>query len=424
MGQWTKVQGVWHKVYRTQQPVPGRAAQLEIIPRGQYYQFAARQVPDVSLSVPLGLVPYWTKTRGHPLPMDPEADYALIPEVMFAHIRPGKIFEWETLPTSFSSQGVAVVDVGEQRSHWGKSAAPMIQAIAEVGTRADITVVFDVEWSQRSRPNPTVRTGQRFRRGPAQENSEDECWSQSVQYVLAPAEHVPEHSSLATEPRVSAMKVSEEPVGVLVMCRSGRWVTSVMERQRSFNVEQVWTRAGRREAICPSGRKAEEGPRVRSAGADMYWTRVFHRQETYRALRAITDRQDKAVEEYTILTLYLNQTARISARRVQAVWSAFESEFSSIAEARNVDAPALILIYPDEALCTLENAFNCHPEFRERWDMKERVNQFLRSYGYARHELDTLSRTRAYALRELIDVPPRGGTQISVTQNSGCAETC
>ena len=115
------------------------------------------------------------------MPADPEVDYALAPEVNFTPIRPGKVFEWEALPTSFSSQGVAVVDVGEQRSHWGTGAASMIQAIVEVGTRADITFVFDVEWSQRSRPNPTVRTGQRFRRGPAQENSEDESWSKSVQ---------------------------------------------------------------------------------------------------------------------------------------------------------------------------------------------------------------------------------------------------
>ena len=385
-GQWIRDHGVWHKVYKCVQPVHGRQVNYEAIPLGSYRERCARQINEITLDIPLAdlsAVPYWAGRNGPPLPISPDADYALYDQIQLDALRPGFVHEWDALPTSFSSLGVAVLDLGEPRQHW-QDKSVMWQAIAETSTRADVIFMMDTEWRAPVRTQVTTRTGQRFRRGPAESAGQQEFWLQSVQSVLAPGDHVQGHKTTAVEVRSGAMRPSGEAVGMLVMSRSGRWITSVMDRQRALFVDAPLTGEGGRPVTLLSGRPEEWNvPQEPDAGADLYWVRVFHRHQKYRAARDAIDLQEKVVEDMSVVTLLFNQSGRVSARRALSVWAQFEREFRAAAQDGKADAPALILIHPDDAIVTLNAALRLHPRFTGRHDCQDRVTRFLACYGYS-----------------------------------------
>ena len=209
------------------------------------------------------------------------------------------------------------MDIGEDRSHWVGDRTVMRQAIAEVGTRADIEFLFDTEWGAKARTNLSFKTGQRFRRGPPAHSQEHEQWIQSVQDVLAPAEHIKGHTTAATEVCNAAKR--GEPIGMGVMTRSGRCVTAVMENQRTFMVESYHDREASRVVQLATGeRERHTPPTSRSAGADFYWLRILHRHDKFRSDRRHDGANEKTVEEFSMAVLYLNQSARISARECRS----------------------------------------------------------------------------------------------------------
>ena len=71
IGQWVRDSGIWHKVYESVQPVPGRAPQIEAVPYGLYTQYAARQMMQAhsvshSPSSHIGRSPAVTQCRRRP----------------------------------------------------------------------------------------------------------------------------------------------------------------------------------------------------------------------------------------------------------------------------------------------------------------------------------------------------------------------
>ena len=132
----------------------------------------------------------------------------------------------------------------------------------------------------------------------------------------------------------------------------------------------LWTlldrRRGRSVTSLSGSPEGGNTPQSPDAGADMYWIRVVHGHQKYRAARDAINPQEKVVVDMGIPTLLFNQSGCVSARRAFSVWSQFEQEFRGVARDGMADAPVLMFIHPDDAIVTLNAALRLQPRFAGR----------------------------------------------------------
>ena len=117
---------------------------------------------------------------------------------------------------------------------------------------------------------------------------------------------------------------------------------------------------------CPGGSVVNQPSvtaRLSDAGLDAHWVRVFHREirDRYRG-STVMNVGDEVREEFTILSLFFNTSARIGgAARVAVLWSQFGEYFKDIKNKGAEDVPAVIIIYPADIVETWEHAVSLRP---------------------------------------------------------------
>ena len=306
MGQWVRLEGIWHKVFVVVSNVPQRGVELCPVAYGMFGRHSSRSlpIPDFDRSR-LPLMPLWTRSSAFYGPQDPFEDYAIYNNTVISALP--EYHQWEKMPTTMSSTSVSFTTFTEARAHWGsvEEAAAMYQIILETGTRADVMIAFDAELSDRARMKCGDKSRLRFRRGEIGGSETQDC--ESAQFILELSEYVRHHNTTCTEPRHSGGDAAAGAVGPVIVGRHGRWIHSVIHMSRSFRVADEMAKLTDRRLISTDGSVVTH-PRVmnfeETSGMDVNWTRVFHREWRGRSAgQSRMDSDDQCEEHYTIMTV-------------------------------------------------------------------------------------------------------------------------
>ena len=147
-----------------------------------------------------------------------------------------------------------------------------------------------------------------------------------------------------------------------------------------------------------------------TAGIDITWNRVFHREWRERALgQDRMNPNDQYEEHFSIMVVYMSMSARtLSASKVLLLWLKVEEYILSVATAGEHEAPALIVFHPEAPWLTMERALAANRKFGSHSQVsgERRICEFLGRCGYTKQCLDVRGQSMVYMLDKICERVP------------------
>ena len=409
IGQWIKLEGIWHKIYVVVSNVPSRGQERCAVPYGMFGRHSARNLPlPPTEDLRLPVMPLWTQAMQYYGPQTPGEDYAVYNEFDIQPVYGSH--RWTRMPTSFSTVSFSFTTFSGRRGHWGsvKQAATMSQLILETGTRADIMIGFDAEVSEARRIKCPNKSLIRFRRGVADDVNADEC--EPMQYVLILPDFVKNRASVCTQSRYPGTADLLSPVGPVIASRHGRWIHAVIHLSRAFYVQKELSLLEDRRLISPDGTlhvTPTTGPANVDAGMDVTWTRVFHREWRDRIVgQSRMNSHDHYEEHFSVVICVLNPSARhMGAARTMLMWRCFERYLEDVASSGETDAPLMIVFYPEAPWLVMDVALEVNSRFSRHSGVagQPRIEKFMNKFGYRKHNLDVRGQAMVFLLEPVAE---------------------
>jgi len=186
--------------------------------------------------------------------------------------------------------------------------------------------------------------------------------------VLVLSDFVKSFGSVCVEPRHSAGGEVAGPIGVVLASRHGRWIHSIIPMSRSFRVAKLMEELRDLRLIAVDGSvvtRHRESTVSETAGIDITWDQVFHREWRERARgQDRMNPSDQYEEHLTIAVIYMSISARtLGASKTLLLWLKVEEYLMNIVQAGEHEAPAVIVFYPEAPWVILECALAVNRRF-------------------------------------------------------------
>ena len=102
-----------------------------------------------------------------------------------------------------------------------------------------------------------------------------------------------------------------------------------------------------------------------TAGMDVTWTLVFHREWRDRIVgQSRMSSHDQYGEHFSVVMCVLNPSARhLGAARTMPMWRCFEEYLEDVASSGETDAPLVIVFYPEAPWLVMDVALEVNSRF-------------------------------------------------------------
>ena len=357
------------------------------------------------------MMPLWVQPLNFHGPSDPYEEYSLFNDTRVPEL-PSEVW-WRRLPTSVSSVSIGLTTFTSDRAHWGdaREAATLKQMILEAGTRGDLMLGFDVDIADGKRIACEAKSRIRFRRGAAGDPEANDL--EAMQHVLTLSDFVKSFGSVCVEPRHSAGGEVAGPIGVVLASRHGRWIHSIIPMSRSYRVAKLMEEIRDLRLIAVDGSvvtRHREFTVSESAGIDITWNRVFHREWRERARgQERMNASDQYEEHFTVMVVYMSVSARtLGASKILLLWLKVEEYLMSVVAAGEHEAPAVIVFYPEAPWMIMECALAVNRKFGSHSLVAgdRRISEFLGRLGYSKQQPDVRGQAMVYMLDTVFERVP------------------
>ncbi len=115
---------------------------------------------------------------------------------------------------------------------------------------------------------------------------------------------------------------------------------------------------------------------------------------------------DRFEEHFSILVVNLNPSAwLLGASKTVLLWNKFEDYFYSVAMADEMEAPAIVVFYPEAPWIIMETALAINRKFGRHSSVSgsRRVEEFMGRFGYKKDKPDIRGQAMTFSLRCVLE---------------------